>query len=151
MDDSPKSGESDSNIDELLKKYSWMVRPCVLYKEEYSDCTSIKSRFHQVFVTGSFEDCSHWKYDYDNCSKWRGDSNPKAFKALIESELKKRQARLGAHKANDVWEPRENPPEDWNAPLPAWMEERIQASYLAMKAEEAKEGKLKNDSFCVIS
>ncbi|KAF6203754.1 hypothetical protein GE061_002089 [Apolygus lucorum] len=151
MSDSKKSDELDTNIDELVKKYSWMVRPCILYKEEYSDCTSIKSRFHQMFVDGSMEDCSQWKYDYDNCSKWKNDANPKAFKELIESEMQKREARLGAHNANDVWKRREKAPENWSAPLPAWMEEKMQASYLAMKAEEAKQGKLKNEFFCVIS
>lgn len=138
--------------DEFIEKYSWMVRPCHLYKEEYSDCTSMKSRFHQHFVQGSFCDCGPWKRDYNNCTEWTDNENRKAFKELIDSELARRRERLSGHLINDTWEKRsEQPPPGWNDPLPEHIEKRIKNSYLAIKADQLKEGSSTSSSLCVIS
>jgi hypothetical protein len=57
----------------------FQVRPCNMYKEEYSDCTSIKARFHQYFIFGKTVDCSQWKRDFDNCVRWKDKKNSSAL------------------------------------------------------------------------
>jgi hypothetical protein len=57
----------------------FQVRPCHMYKEEYSDCTSIKARFHQYFVFGKTIDCSQWERDFSSCVKWRSEQNANAL------------------------------------------------------------------------
>lgn len=49
-----------------------------MYREEYSDCTSLKARFHQYFIYGETVDCSQWKRDYNNCEKWKDNKDIKA-------------------------------------------------------------------------
>lgn len=41
-----------------------------MYRDEYSECTSIRGRFQQYFIYGQTIDCSQWKRDLDNCEKW---------------------------------------------------------------------------------
>lgn len=132
---------------------SWMVRPCVIYQDEYSDCTSFRGRFQQYFVHGVTEDCTPWKRDYENCLRWKENKNKKAFDEVVASENIRRAARLKPHYENSVWESRSQPPPDWNAPLPDWMEERNKGSYLSLRAQEMKEGKNPDErrSYCVIS
>ena len=50
-----------------------------MYKEEYSDCTSIKSRFNQYFIYGEIIDCSQWKKDFKNCKKWSNKKDDTAY------------------------------------------------------------------------
>lgn len=57
----------------------FQVRPCEMYKEEYSECTSIKARFHQYFIFGKSVDCSQWKRDFQNCVHWRDEQNSDAL------------------------------------------------------------------------
>ncbi|PSN39173.1 hypothetical protein C0J52_20383 [Blattella germanica] len=114
----------------------WMVRPCDLYKEEYSDCTSIKARFHQYFIHGESVDCSQWKRDYDNCVRWENNKNSKAL--------------------NNVWTKRDGPPPDWNKPLPEKFQKEYENTYLYHRAKEMAEGEgsrseLENRTLCVIS
>uniref|UniRef100_A0A170XTF1 Synaptic plasticity regulator PANTS n=1 Tax=Triatoma infestans TaxID=30076 RepID=A0A170XTF1_TRIIF len=135
-------------LDQFVAENSWMIRPCILYSEEYKDCKSIKSRFHQRFVYGSFVDCNQWKKDYDNCCKWTEDNNKKACKELVESEILKRIERLKAHRENDIWEKRTTPPATWNDPLPEWMEEKLKNSLLSVKANEINIETEK--TFCVL-
>jgi hypothetical protein len=58
---------------------SFQVRPCEMYKEEYSECTSVKARFHQYFIFGKSVDCSQWKRDFENCVRWRDNHNSNAL------------------------------------------------------------------------
>jgi len=62
-----------------------------MYNTEYSECTSISSRLHQMFVHGSTVDCNHWHADYTNCLKWKNNKNIQAavtkFKDIILSLL----------------------------------------------------------------
>jgi len=62
-----------------------------MYNNEYSECTSISSRLHQMFVHGSTVDCNHWHEDYINCLKWKKDKNIQAaviiFKNIISYML----------------------------------------------------------------
>jgi len=57
---------------------------------------------------------------------------------VINSESKRRYERLAPHYYNDVWKHRENPPEDWNKPLPTKMQEEYKNSYLDHKARTYK-------------
>ncbi|XP_014240098.1 UPF0545 protein C22orf39 homolog [Cimex lectularius] len=141
----------EEELSDRYKKKLWMVRNCDVYNDEYKDCKSIKARFHQQFVYGSFVDCSQWKRDYNNCEKWNTKKNKKAVEELIESEVARRKERLDAHFNNDIWERRDNPPAEWNDPLPERFKNRVEKSYLALKSKEMKEGVTPERTFCVIS
>ncbi|XP_051169831.1 uncharacterized protein LOC127287113 [Leptopilina boulardi] len=130
--------ENTSNNDRVLNK--WMIRPCHQYKDEYLDCTSMKSRFHQYFVFGETIDCSQWRTDYDNCEKWNKSKNTEAFDAIVTSETERRFKRFKAHYANNVWKKRDKPPEDWSKPLPEWLVKKNENSYLEMKNQQLKSG-----------
>ncbi|XP_076245456.1 uncharacterized protein LOC143185989, partial [Calliopsis andreniformis] len=121
-----------------LLEYEWMLRPCEVYKEEYDDCKSIRARFHQYFIFGKTIDCMQWKTDYHNCYLWDKYKSKKALEALINSEKKRRLERLQAHCRNNVWEKRDAPPENWNAPLPKWLEDKYEHSYLKYMRDEMK-------------
>lgn len=141
------------NTDEFINKYSWMVRPCSIYQDEYSDCTSMRGRIHQYFVFGTTVDCAEWKRDENNCEKWKGEGDVKALKSIVENEKKRRNDRMESHLANDVWEKRDGPPTDWNTPLPEWFQKREAGSYLAARSREAKSGQPiidENQTVCVI-
>lgn len=72
----------------------WMIKPCELYDEEYSDCTSIKARFHQYFVFGKTSDCKHWKEASFNCYRWRDKKDLKArVKLSLTIERKKQKVK----------------------------------------------------------
>ncbi|XP_018318817.1 UPF0545 protein C22orf39 homolog isoform X2 [Agrilus planipennis] len=120
--------ENEKNNETNLDR-EWMIRDCDIYSDEYSDCTSIKARFHQYFVFGTTLDCSQWKRDCDNCWKW---------KELIKSECNRHLERLRNHYANDVWEKRSSPPEDWEKPLPEHMIQEYEHSFLHLKAKEMR-------------
>lgn len=67
----------------------------------------------------------------------------------------RRKQRLGAHYANNVWEKRESPPEDWAKPLPEHICKDYDKSYLGIKAKEMRGEKIVNDPYaertlCVI-
>ena len=84
----------------------------------------MKARFHQYFIFGESQDCTRWKKDYKNCQLWEDKQDLKAATEVIKSEERRRLARLKDHYGNTVWTKREKPPEDWNAPLPKYLEER---------------------------
>lgn len=134
------------NTDEKSKDLDlWMIRPCEMYNNEYSECTSISSRLHQMFVHGSTVDCNHWHEDYINCLKWKNDKNIQAAETLVNSEKMKRNNRWKTFYANNVWENRTSPPENWNDPLPDYIAQRRQNSTL-----EDELDKTENKSFCSI-
>lgn len=114
------------------------MRDCSVYKEEYKDCKSFRSRFNQYFIFGEYISCDQWRDDYNNCQKFSWLHDKEAAKNLIQSELSRKAARLKAHYDNDTWTKRENPPADWAKPLPAFMEERNKNTYLGLKNEEYK-------------
>ncbi|KAF5307986.1 hypothetical protein FQR65_LT06554 [Abscondita terminalis] len=114
----------------------WMIRPCKAYLEEYKDCRSIKARLHQYFIYGNSLDCSQWRRDYDSCIKWQDEKNLKAANDVIQSESERRMKRLRGHYGNDVWEKREFPPKEWNKPLPDYLQEQYEHSYLHLKSKE---------------
>ncbi|XP_045603386.1 synaptic plasticity regulator PANTS isoform X2 [Procambarus clarkii] len=146
--------ESEVHVDELqsLPPLSWLVRPCEHYKEEYNDCTSIKAKFHQYFIHGETQDCSQWKADYNQCIQYRKHKDLESLTSLIESEKGRRQERLRGHYANNVWEKRNSPPDDWSMPLPEYLQKAEETSFLALKAKDMKEGKVDKTSYlCTIS
>ncbi|XP_003702554.1 synaptic plasticity regulator PANTS [Megachile rotundata] len=124
--------ESETN----LYKDQWMIRPCSFYKSEYNDCSCMQARFHQYFVYGEYLDCTQWKIDYDNCYAWEKYKSKEAYDELIKSEKQHRVERLQGHYNNDVWERREGRPENWNCPLPDWLQERAKTSYLTVAKEK---------------
>ncbi|CAH0390156.1 unnamed protein product [Bemisia tabaci] len=127
------------NTEELINKFGWMIRPCDSYNREYTECASLKARFYQLFIHGETQDCLHWKSNYRDCSNFQDKKDPEAAKRLILFELQRREARIKAHYANDVWEHRLEPPPHWNAPLPEWMEKRNKDSYLEYKRKQLQE------------
>ncbi|XP_012277934.1 UPF0545 protein C22orf39 homolog [Orussus abietinus] len=133
----------------IIHDEKWIIRPCEVYKEEYSDCRSLKARFHQYFIFGKMIECSQWKTDYSNCQKFFSSGNETAYKNLIESEKKRRQERLTAHYGNNVWEKRTEPPENWNSPLPEWLVNKQKNSYLTTKAQQIKEGNVSDIEYAL--
>ncbi|KAG5322425.1 CV039 protein, partial [Pseudoatta argentina] len=134
MSEAKKEEETPLRYDE------WMIRPCMVYKDEYDDCSSIKARFHQYFIFGETVNCYQWKTDYHNCYQWKKNKSEEAYDALIKSEKQRRYNRLHAHYQNDVWEKRKKPPENWNTPLPEWMQKEFENSYLHIRSKEIKQG-----------
>jgi len=130
------------------REYIWMLRPCKKYNVEYVDCKSLKDRFHQYWVEGSFRDCEQWKTDYDNCLKLEESKyeDTSALEALVESEKARIRTRIKNHLANDVWEHRDSPPEDWAKELPAHITQSYEGSFLKYKADEIRSGELSLDN-----
>ncbi|XP_017050215.1 UPF0545 protein C22orf39 homolog [Drosophila ficusphila] len=137
---STKSDNFDSKLNSTNTTIddAWAIRPCHLYKEEYDDCTSFKARFHQYFIFGKDTDCSQWLTDYRNCERYQqsNGNDVAAGEAVVKSEEERRRIRLRAHFANDTWKKRKEPPQDWAAPLPDWMEKRNENTYLELKQKE---------------
>lgn len=124
----------------------FQIRPCFLYKEEYNECKSIRGRFHQYFIFGESIDCMSWIRDYDNCVQYEDKQDLHAGTAIIASEEKRRYDRIKSHYDNDIWKKRNQPPDDWNKPLPEWLQKKIENSYLTIKAKELNEQGLAGDS-----
>lgn len=45
---------------------------------------------------------------------------------------------MDAHYNNKVWRNRREPPKDWNKPLPEWIRQRDEHSYLTAKSQQMK-------------
>ncbi|XP_023703164.1 UPF0545 protein C22orf39 homolog isoform X1 [Cryptotermes secundus] len=133
--------------------FRYAIRPCEMYNEEYSDCTSIKARFHQYFIYGETIDCSQWKRDFNSCVRWRDEHNSNALKELVQSEKNRRLKRLEGHYNNDVWKKRLEPPADWNKPLPERLIKEYENTYLYHRAKEMAGSKPEevHRTLCVLS
>ncbi|XP_022190703.1 UPF0545 protein C22orf39 homolog [Nilaparvata lugens] len=144
------SEKEELHLPEDIKLKMFLVKNCSWYDEEYSDCKSVRGRFHQYFVHGDLLDCSPWKRDMANCERWTKNKDRDSLEELINSEMKRREERLKPFKENEVWENRTSPPENWNSPLPPWLEEEYKNSYLGLRADEFRD--MVNDkarkSFC---
>ncbi|GAB6024213.1 hypothetical protein CHUAL_008912 [Chamberlinius hualienensis] len=138
--------EESVKFDPDLDEYAWMVRPCEMYRAEYKDCKSYKSRFHQYFIHGKTVDCDEWKKDFDNCMFWRQTQQLPFLEKVIRSEQTRKLERLTSSLRNDVWELRSTPIsiEEWNRPLPDFMQARQSSSYLTAKKnlDSAEDSKL---------
>lgn len=129
--------------------YTFQIRPCDIYKSEYSECTSISSRLHQMFVYGSTLDCNSFHEDYLLCLRWKKEKDIKSAviyfnttlmcsivvvlslkngfvfqETLVKNEKNKRNNRWKSFYSNNVWETRKTPPENWNDPLPDYIAQR---------------------------
>jgi len=62
-------------------------------------------------------------------------------KKVIDNEKARIRTRLRGHYANDVWENRKEPPQDWNKELPKEILDEYANSYLKERADAIKEGK----------
>jgi len=122
----------------------WMLRGCQAYYDEMKACTSYRGRFHQYYVHGETADCSQWKENFADCELWVDRADKEAALRVIAREKVRLEERLKPHINNPVWEKRESPPPDWNKPLPEYLLERQENSYLAMYA--AHQEKLDNAS-----
>lgn len=152
MDSKNKVSTEDN---ELVETSSWMIRPCLVYDLEYSQCTSLKGRFYQYYLNGKTEDCNKWDPLRKACRKWERDIDIKAGVTIIKHEKQTVARRLESRKNNDVWNVRQNkPPENWNSPLPEHLVEKNQGSYLEQHMEELYNQSFKpkkSTSFCTIS
>jgi hypothetical protein len=89
----------------------------MLFAEEYKECRSLKGRFQQYFVNGDILDCSVYDKDLNDCINFECKNDLESAKRIIENEDKRRDERMQAHNANDVWNKRAHPPDDFNKPL----------------------------------
>ena len=82
---------------------------------------------------------------------WTNNADVEAAKRIIAREKERIKERLKGHYENDVWEKRDKPPskDEWNKPLPQYMIDKQEHSYLALWAktqeekDEDKEAELK--------
>jgi len=113
---------------------AWMLRECQCYHEEAKACKSVKGRFYQYYVHGEIRDCSEWTENHDDCKIWTNSADKEAATRIIDREKERIKKRLEGHVKNDVWEKRTEPPskEEWNKPLPAYMVDKQERSYLAL-------------------
>ncbi|KAK2576254.1 hypothetical protein KPH14_005620 [Odynerus spinipes] len=149
MSQNDSKKEETKEVDKF--KDEWMIRPCWIYRDEYDECTCWKGRFHQYFIFGHQIECSAWKEDYENCKIWEENRSEDAYNAIIENETERRRKRLRAHFANIVWKKRDKPPENWNSPLPDWMQENMKVSLLEqVKKEELIKQKSMMEKYCTI-
>lgn len=109
-----------------------LVRPCERYKELYKSCRSFKSRIYQYYVYGETLDCTpHWD-NYQSCLKYRKTKNVNLLEPIIKWEKNLIKTRLETVKQNKAWEMRDKPPEDFNKPLPEFIEKRQKESLLRL-------------------
>ncbi|KAJ1531984.1 hypothetical protein ONE63_000620 [Megalurothrips usitatus] len=137
-----KNGETQ---DEALATH--LIRPCERYQDEYEQCRSSKGRRQQIFVYGNVLDCEPWAKDFANCQKWTWTSDAEAAGAVVKNERERLKERLTPHLSTKVWEKRETPPENWNAPLPSF-QEFTKNSYLTRVSKEGDY--MKEASACAI-
>lgn len=57
---------------------------------------------------------------------------------LVEAEKVRRKERLLPYYTNDVWKKRKAPPEDWNKPLPDYLQKQYESTYLNIKSKEMR-------------
>lgn len=69
-------------------------------------------------------------------------------KSLVKSETIRRNNRWKSHYANNVWETRKSPPENWNSPLPEYIAQRKSCSTLKETSNEMNSEA--SNSFCSI-
>merc|ERR1719186_2347746 len=95
-----------------------MLRECQSYYSELKACESFKGRFYQFYIDGH-----------------QGDKE--AASRIIDREKDRIKERLRGHYENNVWEKRTSPPpkEEWSKPLPQYMLDKQENSYLYMYAQ----------------
>ena len=104
------------------------LNTCEEYSSDYLHCKKFTSRVNQYYQNGQTVDCSFYLKLVDNCYKWQRDGDKNALNNLVEFEKYFINERTKNALKNDVWELRDKPPHDWNAPLPDWCQERLKHS-----------------------
>ena len=121
----------------------WLnLLPCDHYEYEYNSCAGWRGKVNNYYrgVSISDEECKKYQELFIECHKYQKDPSSN-FDSLLklnkyENELMKK--RLDSARGNDVWTMRKSPPDDWNAKLPEWCQERLKESiwYKPLKKEE---------------
>ena len=72
---------------------------------------------------------------------WTNNADVDAAKRIIAREKERIVERMRGHYENDVWEKRTEPPskEEWCAPLPQYMVDKQEKSYLALWQKNQQE------------
>ena len=138
-----------SHIDLLATIPSgWMLRECQAYHSELKACESFKGRFYQFYVHGSMSDCESWSENHRDCKLWTNNADTEAASRIIGREQERIKERLKGHYDNNVWEKRDCPPpaEEWSKPLPQYMLDRQENSYLTLYAQKAKKRETASDA-----
>jgi len=131
-----------SHVDILLTiPDGWMLRECQSYQDELVACKSFKGKFRQIYIDGETKDCTQWKENNDDCKLWTNNADVDAAKRIIAREKERIVERMRGHYENDVWEKRTEPPskEEWCAPLPQYMVDKQEKSYLALWQKNQQE------------
>ncbi|XP_013410691.1 UPF0545 protein C22orf39 homolog [Lingula anatina] len=112
------AGDEAEKENSICRKKSslWPLRNCDYYKTEFESCNAYKSKVFQRFVYGHTQDCSKWKDYYESCLKFETSKDEEDVANLLEAERERREEWMEGSKANDVWEYRDKPPEEWEQP-----------------------------------
>ncbi|CAF0927285.1 unnamed protein product [Adineta steineri] len=105
----------------------WLIKPCEEYNDELSYCRSWRGRLHQRYMLGERKDCAPIAEALHNCMFWLQRKDVQELKNLISYEEDRLIRRKLSAENNDVWQPRTEPPSDWNAPLPEWARKRAES------------------------
>jgi len=116
------------------------IRKCECYESELKACRAPTARLHQYYVHGESQDCEQWKLNLEDCKKWRDNEDEEAVKRIIGREDVRLAWRWKGHLANDVWEKRKEPPQDWNRPLPEHLADAAEESFLRIYRERMEKG-----------
>lgn len=110
------------------KPDSRLVRPCERYKEMNQLCTSVRSKIQQYYIYGETLDCSQHASNYQSCLDYRKSQNEDSLKPIIAWEKSLIETRKKTQEQNKVWEKREEPPSNFSAPLPAFIQKNHKES-----------------------
>lgn len=109
-------------LDDVKVDDVYLVRPCQRYQEIYKSCKSFKGRIHQYYVYGEFFDCNDHKNNYNNCLNYRKTKDENYLEGIISWEKRMIEVRTAAALSNPIWEFRTQPPADFKAPLPSFLD-----------------------------
>ncbi|KAH3784933.1 uncharacterized protein LOC127841846 [Dreissena polymorpha] len=101
----------------FFKAYLNKFENCDFYQMEYKTCTSFQGKLNQYYLYGDTQDCGHWKHLHSMCKDYLLTSDIKLEERLVEHEFQRSHHRVQEARANDVWEYRTEPPDDWFKPV----------------------------------
>ena len=125
-DSKPPAQSNETKPKEEPKQKPFELFECDHYQYELARCGTIRTRITDYYSgSDTQQDCSKYEDLFASCLDWYRSGSQAAFKKLYDYESKLVEERKKASEANDVWEKRTAPPEDWNSPLPDWCVERL--------------------------
>jgi len=107
-----------------------LVHSCDIYEMEYDHCKRRRSRVHQKFVDGQKQDCNVFKQLFEECKNYDLNGDAKSGQFLVNYEKAQRRGRQMALLQNNVWDLRTEPPADFNAELPEYLQKRQKGTHL---------------------